>query len=147
MAFVELSSDPGLAFFCNVHGSVGQGLSNRRDDVLLVQWLLRQYFSKVTTISPPPGPMIQVDGSFGRQTGDYIKAFQTGGKAGGHSIAVDGRVDRAQGVFGALSGTQYTIIHMNNGADGRRPELARRFWTAADMPLELRNALIASSRR
>ena len=147
MAFVEISSDPGVSFFCNVHGGVGQGQSNRRDDVMLVQWLLRQYFSKVTTIAPPPGPMIQVDGSFGRQTGDYIKAFQSGGKARGNNITADGRVDRAQGVLGALTGSQYTIIHLNNAADGRRPDLARKFWIAADMPMELKNALTASSRR
>ena len=146
MAFVEITNDTGVPFFCNVHGGVGPGQANRRDDVLLVQWLLHQYFSKSPKIPPPPGPMIKVDGAFGRQTGEYIKAFQNGGKTQGYNLKPDGVISRASGFFSS-SGSQYTITHLNNAAHGQRPQLDRKFWAAPDFPAEVQRALVGSSQR
>jgi hypothetical protein len=147
MAFVEIIDDTGVPFFCNVHAGVGQGQPNRHDDVMLVQWLLLQYFKVPGKISAPPGPLIKVDGMFGRQTADYIKAFQSGAKSKGTNIAADGYVHRARGVQGAATGAQYTIIHLNNAADNRRPELGRKFWVATDFPPVVQHAMTAASRR
>ena len=146
MAFVEVTSSGGVPFFCNVSAGVGQGQPNRRDDVMLVQWLLHQYFSNAPKVPPPPGPMIKIDGLFGRQTGAYIQQFQTGGKANGYNIKPDGVISRASGFIGG-AGSQYTITHLNNAAHGQRPNLDRKFWAAPDFPSEVQRALVASSQR
>ena len=148
MAFVEIIDASNLPFFCNVHAGVGQGLPNRHDDVMLVQWLLAEYFKKPgKNTTAPPGPPIKVDGVFGRQTGEYIKAYQSGPKSKGANIAADGRVNRAQGIKGAVTGTQFTIIWLNLTVAERRPELRGAFWGASDFPAPVLHAMTAASRR
>ena len=149
MAFVELSAEPKLRFFYNVHAAVGPGAPNRRDDVLLVQHLLRQIYSRPVSFAPPlvplAGPPLVVDGMAGPVTFQWIVHFQKEGKARGNNIATDGRVDRARGFVGSLSGTQYTILFMNNAFRTARPDVDH-LWLAADCPPPLANGLIESSK-
>ncbi len=145
MAFVELFADPQLPLFCNVHAPVGPRAANNRTDVLLVQYLLKVWFEGAPAPVPAGGPL-KVDGFAGPTTFAYIQAFQSYGKGKGYKILPDGRVDRAQGAFGSATGSQYTILHLNNAFNSRRPSANRHVWSAADCPLELRDALVAASR-
>ena len=146
MAFVEIFTEsPLIPLFCNVHAPVGPMAANLRSDVLLVQYLLKVYWDGSGKPKPPGKPLV-VDGYAGQVTFDYIKAFQAAGKAGGVNILPDGRVDRAQGAFGGVTGSQYTVLHLNNAFHSRRPAYARHVWCAADCPPELCRALAAASR-
>jgi hypothetical protein len=114
-------------FFYNVSLAVGpkDTAPNRRDDVLLVQYLLKGIAerSKDETLPfsngwvPPPtvtGKPFQVDGVVGRDTAVWIQSYQDAvAKAGPSMISADGRVDRALGVISSISHTVYTILYLN----------------------------------
>jgi hypothetical protein len=145
MAFVEIVDLQLLPLFCNIHASVGPRCVNGRTDVLLVQYLLKVYFQGAPIPSPIKEPL-EVDGWAGNVTFAYIKLFQTHLKTRGHNILPDGRVDRAQGFFGNITGSQYTITHLNNAFNMRRPGANRHLWCESDCPPDLRAALIDASR-
>jgi hypothetical protein len=148
MAFVDTTEDDRLPSFYNVSFSVGASATtgevrnvivwddenkqyqsvtwentseaaNHRDDVLLVQFLLKKVWQEhldqtVTKLGPPPEPgSIAVDGWYGAITGRWISRFQAAMAQSGHNIAQDGRVDRAQGLSASISHTYYTICWLN----------------------------------
>lgn len=88
------------------------GAGNRRDDVMLVQYLLRGILRKK---SPQTAAKLAVDGFMGPITQGAINQFQLDLRNGGLPVAVDGRVDRARGPIGlaTISFTIYTIIWLN----------------------------------
>jgi peptidoglycan hydrolase-like protein with peptidoglycan-binding domain len=132
--------------FYNVDTAVGQGCPNRRDDVLLVQYFLRESFKGVSDFKkdPFPGGVLAVDGRAGPQTFAAIRHFQKVSKAKGFSSAQDGRVDPPVGekFHGSISQTQYTILTMNVAFKKARPQDWPRVSKASDCPGELRPRLI-----
>ena len=129
----------------SVDEGVGPGRPNRRSDVLLVQYFLRESFKGTPKFQREPFPeVVKVDGVAGRQTFAAIDHFQKVLKKGGSSIATDGRVDPVAGdqTHGAISGTQYTIIFLNQGFSVARPGDWPRVSRAGDCPGDLRPLLV-----
>lgn len=103
-----------------VDQGVGAGAPNRREDVLLVQLLLRGLTTPGGGEAPylPPGqPLIRVDGACGAQTITYIKFFtaENSRRFNGAPRSHDGRVDPIVPgqATGSLSGVIYTILALN----------------------------------
>src|SRR5262245_22639083 len=147
MARVSLvqTATQGPKNFYNVDAAVGPGAPNRRDDVLLVQYMLRENFKILNTFGrdPFPGGSVAVDGAAGPQTFAAILHYQNTLKKGGSSIATDGRVDPPVGdkTVGSTSNTQYTILFLNLGFKTARPQDWPRLSQAVDCPAEIRPQL------
>ncbi len=105
-----------IVTFYNVDAAVGQGASNQPDDVALVRFFLRRIGDAPDNVVPSlaalaistvPGPDLNA----------AIVDFQKELKRRGASTAVDGKVNPAKsighGVTSAITGTQYTIAHLN----------------------------------
>lgn len=131
------------ALIYNINSAVGPGAANRRDDVLLVQYLLQEAF-KGPSFQKEPGS-VSVDGRPGPQTFAAILHFQKVTKklGKGQSITTDGRVDPPVGeqTLGSISKTKYTIIFMNQAYKSARPLDYPRVSRAGDCPSELRNLI------
>lgn len=103
-----------------VDQGVGAGAPNRREDVLLVQLLLRGLTTPgggEAAYLPPGQPLIKVDGACGAQTVAYIRFFtaENSRRFNGAPRTHDGRVDPVvpgQSV-GSISGAIYTILALN----------------------------------
>lgn len=93
----------------NVEQSVGIGGVNAREDVRLVQELLRISYGK-------RAEGLVADGWIGPTTNGWIKRFQEDFAAVGNRMLVDGRVDRAMGAVSSVSKTVYAIILLNLAA-------------------------------
>ena len=131
--------------FYNVNTAVGKGAPNRRDDVLLVQYFLREIFKGVSAFKgdPFPGGALAVDGRSGPQTVAAIRHFQKVAQKRKIATAQDGRVDPPVGerFYGSISQTQYTIVTMNAAFKKARPQNWPRVSKASDCPGELRPRL------
>ena len=126
---------------------VGPGCLNQRDDVQLVQLLL-----KIATEDAPNSPgfkptgaaMIEPDGICGPTTQKYISYFQeeVDRRRNSKLLARDGIVDPVQGgrVRGSLSNTMYTILALNAAMRSRRGD-SFRIENEPRMPNELKSAL------
>jgi hypothetical protein len=116
MAHARLTGNRDWPFFYNVDHAVGPNAPNRRDDVFLVQTLLRgiQTADAYRRPNRPNGGVMAIDGTFGPITAEAIVHFQTVSRALGENITIDGRVDRCN-IFGRgpLTGAPYTILRMN----------------------------------
>ena len=101
--------------FYNVTMAVGPlgTAPNRRDDVMLVQYLLTNLEGTID-IRLPRGTAkrLHVNGRMGPDTAAWIKAYQD---SLNDKISKDGRVDRALGYAGSISGRMYTILFLNSG--------------------------------
>jgi len=102
--------------FYNVDFAVGPNAINKRTDVMLVQFFLREIYNHPSLIATkPPGTMV-VDGLCGPITSQWILHFQQDVKKHGKSVLIDGRVDHARGeqcTLSSISRTGYTIGHLN----------------------------------
>ncbi len=103
----------------NVSFAVGAGKPNVRDDVMLVQTLMK--LAKFTRNNPGMGPVegsssITVDGIFGPQTQRMIKAFEDEQRVSGKLLIADGFVESAPKDGFTKAGVQYKIIHLNRAA-------------------------------
>jgi len=123
MGFVDTTTNPQLPWFYNVVHAVGQNSPNLRDDVRLVQYMLKRIYiigmaidtgDSIQTFSTPKGNMV-VDGVCGPVTLNWILKFQLDIRKTGNSILPDKRADRARGnkIGGSISHTIYTIIWLN----------------------------------
>jgi hypothetical protein len=111
-----------------VDAAVGPGCPNRRDDVLLVQHLLRIAWRPAGT-SPgfrPPGESepLKTDGIFGSTTAKFISFFQEEAVRRRAIVKQDGRVDPvvAGSATSGRSHTFYTILAMNAARNSRAPK-------------------------
>jgi hypothetical protein len=112
----------------SIDHSVGPGAANKREDVLLVQHLLRLAWQTVPASQGfrPPGEKepLKADGIHGPTTQRFIKFFQEEAKRRGAAVAQDGRIDPA--ITGAsrssLSQTMYTILALNSARNSRAPQ-------------------------
>jgi len=120
------SSTPQFKVAYTIDQAVGPGCPNQRDDVLLVQHLLRIAWNSAPAspgFRPPEHkqPLI-ADGAFGPTTARFIKFFQEEAIRRGAPCAKDGRVDPVRGgsTFGSISGTFYTILALNSARNTRQ---------------------------
>ncbi len=104
-----------LPYIYNVDYAVGPGGPNAREDVELVQTLLRIAYKG---IGSGPGNLV-VDGLFGPVTAAYIVHFQKLAPF----VVQDGRIDKARGILGSASNRFYTIAWLNAFAKRERPDL------------------------
>jgi hypothetical protein len=143
MAKVDVfrSADETFLFY-NLDAAVGKGCANRRDDVLLVQYLLKASSNVPGTIrievrgidqSPP--------GVWGNFDDALLKAEQSDWIERGKSIWQDGRVDpvppQQQSLRTPVHQAQYTILTLNAIYQHVRPTDYTRMAQATDCPAEL----------
>lgn len=119
---------PPITIAYTVSSAVGAGCPNRREDVLLVQHLLRIAWKDGGGSKGfrPPGEMQPpaADGAYGPTTQKFINHFQKEAKARGANVLQDGRVDPVGitgGAQGSISGTFYTILALNAARNSRQP--------------------------
>lgn len=126
-AYHLLSKNPTVTMAYTVDQAVGPGCPNQRNDVLLVQHLLRLAWADGGGSKGyrPPGETqpLAVDGIYGPKTGKFIKFFQEEVGRRGTTLTKDGRVDpvRSGGSMGSLSATYYTILALNAARNSRQP--------------------------
>ena len=115
MAFRDSNScqSGSMPSFYNLDMAVGPDCPNRRDDVMLVQFLLKQFYAAPDRVADAPRGEMKVDGWWGGTTARWILAFQQRLKKKGLSICVDGQVDPALSESGSISHTVYTIRWLN----------------------------------
>lgn len=130
---------PDFAFRAVDH-AVGDAAPNREDDTMLVQFLLKQIYARRSN-KPFPGA-IEVDGQFGPITRNWIQRFQWDTHQRGHRIALDKRVDPATSDKGSISGTTYTIIHLNAEHAAQDPTTHLAMEAHPGVPPKLRAALL-----
>ena len=135
--------------FYNVEEAVGPGAINQSDDVMLVQFLLRE-IAKDPSVAPdtrPSKPITVVDGVYSDSLGEWILWYQNtlNAKAPG-GILADGRVDPARGMTNhpkffksTISHTQYTIVGLNASYRARFKTSHNALETDDNVPQALRS--------
>src|SRR6516165_10549807 len=106
------SNATDLDFFYNVTMAVGplHKAPNQRDDVMLVQYLLKTIVRVGLWVPPTLSKPFPADGRMGPDTEAWIRDYQLIK----HRVLVqDGRIDRALGVNSSLAHRVYTIIFLN----------------------------------
>jgi len=105
--------------FFNIDASVGEKAQNmKQEDILLVQFFLRQ-IAEAATSSKPGGEArrqrilnVPISGTCDGATIDGIRAWQEGRKEEFPNTIVDGRADSARDVFYVKDG-EWTIADLN----------------------------------
>jgi hypothetical protein len=149
MAFIELTGVADFPFAFNVDRGVGPGLggSYRRDDIMLVQYLLKKVWEQnffVAADPPldrPPAPgSIKPDGIYGPITQRWILEYQKMMKKRAN-IRVDGRVDRKVGRETPIFHAFFTIAFLNRQFHDAAPDTFLNFIDDPDCPPELKAVL------
>lgn len=117
----------------NVNFPVGPKMANIRDDVILVQTLMKiANFDRMSPHGPAEhSSKITVDGYYGPQTERMIKAFEVYWRGFHMKLVCDGIVERAPPDGFTREGMLYKIIHMNRAAF-RADE-----WRQKDLPFNV----------
>jgi hypothetical protein len=116
MARVYLLSKTGpiIDLLYTIDQAVGRACPNLREDVFLVQFLVRRVLEGWNDTLP--GPPLAIDGIFGKRTEEYIHHFQEGeNKRVPGLMFVDGVIDPIKDRAGYVPKTDkgYTIIFLN----------------------------------
>lgn len=121
---------------------------NKRDDVMLVQYLLKRVYQQGHRVQPPLNQtngtaQLKVDGLYGPKTQRAITDFQLEMRRKGQSIATDGCVDpeRGDSTTSSISKTGYTISWLNQYFWSLYPELAQNIALDPECPPELKQSL------
>jgi hypothetical protein len=154
----DLDLDP----FYNVTMAVGPvgTAPNRRDDVLLVQYLLTNIVGTVVVgpdgsswvppnvvgpgwdvwVPPKTAKSIQVNGRMDPGTAAWIKSYQ-------NSLSLklkDGRIDRALGSLTSNTLSRYTILYLNHHFQNAQPKKFEALEDDSEAPDKLRIAISLS---
>ena len=121
---------------------------NKRDDVMLVQYLLKRVYQNGHNVQPPlnqgsGAAALKIDGYHGPKTQRAIEQFQLEMRRNGRNIATDGCVDTELGdsATSSISQTGYTISWLNKYLWVLCPALAPNITADPECPSELRRAL------
>ena len=135
-----------LDSFYNVTMAVGPvgTAPNRRDDVLLVQYLFANIVDAGVWVPPKTAKPFQVNGRMGPALAEWIKAYQASKQA---FLFQDGRIDRALGARTSNSQMQYTILVLNNDFQTANLKKFEALEDDAEAPAELRAAIKISRAR
>lgn len=142
MAFKDTLEFEELPIFYNINFAVGDNAPNMKEDVMLVQFFLREVYKGRTSFDPaekPPRGEMKVDGVCGPITKNWLLKFQLDIRNRGSSIYADKRADKVKGVVSSISQTIYTLIFLNAGVKKVRPDF-ENLESAPDVPNELRPA-------
>jgi hypothetical protein len=115
-------SVPDLPVFFNVDGVVGAvPAENRREDVLLVQFLLKIIGDSPEATSDPAAvaacKQVKPTGVIDPATVAAITASQQSAKKNNPNVVVDGRISPAKG--GYSYGATWTVVRLNKSAQKR----------------------------
>lgn len=138
MGFIDTSRH--LPILYNVIHAVGINCPNHRDDVMMVQYLLLNFYNNIQPKSAIPKGKMTVDGICGGTTINWIRAFQYDLMVLNHSIYADGRVDRIRNTHtleGRISKTCYTLGWL----DWYVADLATAEYAALPMLIPITNPL------
>ncbi len=114
MGFIDTS--PAIPVLYNVINAVGLNCPNKRDDVKMVQYLLKHFYANVEPKAAKPQGEMKVDGICGGITITWIQRFQFDLMILYHSIYADWRVDRIRNtdsLEGSISKTNYTLAWLD----------------------------------
>ena len=121
---------------------------NKRDDVMLVQYLLKRVYQKGHYCNPQLNPAggaatLKVDGIYGPQTAGAIAQFQLEMRRSGKNVATDGCFDSELGddAISSISKTVYAISLLNEYFWSLYPVLAPDISIDPECPPELRQSL------
>jgi peptidoglycan hydrolase-like protein with peptidoglycan-binding domain len=105
--------------FFDVTGTVGWGCKNHKDDVMLVQLLLRRHYLSRSNagLTTDPALIVKVDGIFGDKTAGAIVAYQRNGGS-----LVDGKVDPGRTTIRTLNVLYKTEYPQYGGKPYSDPE-------------------------
>ena len=137
-------SDPSVRMAYTVDQAVGPACPNRREDVLLVQHLLRLAWKDAGASKGfrPPGEKepLKVDGICGPTTNKFIKFFQEEANRRGANCSTDGRADPIGSGTprGSISAKFYTILAMNSARNSRQGGNQDDISKDPEFPAELR---------
>jgi hypothetical protein len=153
MADVTNTGDDDMPQIYNVSFGVGPDIGGfyRRDDIMLVQYLLKKVWQEhgndfEQPLPPPPEPgSINVDGYYGPITARWIRRYQEEAAKAGISQLVDGRVDRAHGKLSSISQTVYMIWHLNHDFRKVEPASFSDLSSDPECPPELVGAIVANT--
>jgi hypothetical protein len=134
----------GRMLFYDLDHAVGPGAPNRRDDVLLVQYFMKQVpNSRRFQSAPFPAPL-NVNGIADQSLFANIRHFQAACRKINPLLSVvDGKIDPVPGDKNRspTSKAQYSIINLNLLFRDARPIDYERVSEAADCPADLRKQL------
>lgn len=140
--------DSSMKLCYTVEQAVGTGCPNRRDDVLLVQFLLKIISEgpEKTKYTPPGKGPLKCDGLWGPTSQAYLNRYIVANTNANPNapLTKDGRVDPVVGgkFTGAISGNLYTILALNNSYKNVRGAAAMQdLTTEPQFPGELRPSL------
>jgi hypothetical protein len=119
---------------------------NKRDDVMLVQYLLKRIYQEGDRVIPPlkdyaAAANLKIDGMHGPKTQKAIESFQLELRRRGTNIATDGCVDSEKGEISSISKTQYSITWMNKYFGSLYPQVILNIDLDPTCPAELRQKL------
>ena len=137
-----LATHPELPVFFNVNGVVGAApAENRREDVLLVQYLFKMIADK------PPALMtseqraimraVNMTGTCDQATINAIRLVQSKKKEKNPSVVVGGRVSPARSGYSYSGGAVWTIAVINDLAQDMNTDVWPRIDLAQGCPPEL----------
>lgn len=138
MAYIGEAAD---SQFYNVNFAVGSTAPNRRDDVMLVQWMLHRVYIDHPLLFAPEAGDLAIDGFIGPHTLTWIKAFQADLRRLGQNCVADGRVDSARKAEGSISHAPYTILWLNSFFRTANPDIFFDPGSDPDIPNSLLVAL------
>jgi peptidoglycan hydrolase-like protein with peptidoglycan-binding domain len=121
---------------------------NKRDDVMLVQYLLKRVYQKGHYCNPQLNPAsgaaaLKVDGLYGPKTAGAIEQFQLEMRRSGKNVATDGCFDSELGddQVSSISKTVYAISLLNEYFWSLYPMLAPDIRFDPECPPELKQAV------
>lgn len=168
MAHTKMVQGRSYPYLYNVDMTVGQRMEkhtngsstsvygyyqpNKRDDVMLVQYLLKRVYQRGQAAQPPlksgvgdphSPTELKIDGLCGPKTQGAINKFQLEMRQNGRNIATDGCVDPELGnsSTSSISKTGYMISWLNKYFWVLYPELAPNLVSDPECPAELRQSL------
>jgi hypothetical protein len=125
--------DVTMDYIFNVSNRVGPNQPNQRDDVLLVQFLLREYMTRPELTGSPLFPLPTVSGDFDIPTALWIYYQQLLGKKQNPTAILDGIVSPARGIFyNTKTGDSWYIANLNYSLKSSN---SRRFDAMRDDPI------------
>lgn len=145
-AYVPIGPTSRLTHIWNVTEAVGKNSPNKREDVMLVQYLLKRLYENPNEPerTKPKGDMT-VDGICGPITKNWIVKFQVDLNDDYQGFCtMDGRVDRAHGTKSSILNQYYTIVAMNRFFEEENPDIHADPTQANDMPMELKLKLVSN---
>jgi hypothetical protein len=148
MAIRRTTAIRALPVYFDVSDRVGLNCPNRRDDVMLVQYLLKKTYQasppgRWQPVIPPGG--MRVDGRFGYLDLYLILHYQLESGLSGRGGYIDGIISPTRGQFTTSQHVQYTIIYLNLGLQAFFPQVHDDPRSDPDFPPHLLGALARSA--